>query len=163
MPTRGICAHRGASDTHPENTLAAFHEAVRLGAHMIEFDVALSKDGKLVLTHDTTVDRTTNGKGPISQLTLEELKSLDAGSWKGDRFKGQRIPTLDEALTVMPDNIWLNVHLKGDAKLAEKVSKYIVAHDRLHQAFLACSAEAARAAKRVDPRRTVSWPAVRLH
>jgi glycerophosphoryl diester phosphodiesterase len=78
MPSRGICAHRGASDTHPENTLAAFREAIRLGVHMIEFDVALSKDGQLVLMHDTTVDRTTDGDGPVSELTLAELKKLDA-------------------------------------------------------------------------------------
>ena len=78
MPSRGICAHRGASDTHPENTLAAFREAIRLGVHMIEFDVALSKDGQLVLMHDTTVDRTTHGNGPVSELTLAELKKLDA-------------------------------------------------------------------------------------
>ena len=152
MPARGICAHRGASDTHPENTLAAFHEAIRLGAQMIEFDVALSKDGKLVLMHDATVDRTTNGAGPVSQLTLDELKRLDAGGWKDDRFKGQRIPTFDEALAVMPDNMWLNVHLKGEAKLAEAVTKSIGANDRLHQAFLACGADAAHAAKRVEPR-----------
>jgi len=152
MPTCGICAHRGAMDTHPENTLAAFHEAIRLGAQMIEFDVALSKDGKLVLMHDATVDRTTNGNGLVSQLTLEELKKLDAGGWKNGQFKGERIPTFDEALAVMPDNMWLNVHLKGEAKLAEEVAKSIVANDRLHQAFLACGADAARAAKRVEPR-----------
>ena len=152
MPSRGICAHRGASHTHPENTLAAFHEAIRLGAHMIEFDVALSKDGQLVLMHDATVDRTTDGKGFVSDLTLSELQKLDAGSWKDSRFKGQRVPTLDEALAIMPDNIWLNVHLKGQAKLAEDVTERIVAHSRLHQACLACGADAARAAKRVDAR-----------
>lgn len=152
MPARGVCAHRGASETHPENTLAAFHEAIRLGVQMIEFDVAFSKDGKLVLMHDATVDRTTNGKGPVSQLTLEELKKLDAVSWKHARFKNQRIPTLEEALAVMPDNLWLNVHLKGDAKLAEAVAKTIRDSDRLHQAFLACGGAAAQAAKRVEPR-----------
>ena len=152
MPNRGICAHRGASETHPENTLQAFHEAVRLGVQMIEFDVTFSKDSKLVLMHDTTVDRTTNGTGPVSQLTLEQLKKLDAGSWKGEQFKGQRIPTFEEAMAVMPDNIWLNVHLKGGAKLAEAVTKSIVANNRLQQAFLACGADAAAAAKRVHPR-----------
>jgi alkaline phosphatase D len=152
MPRRGICAHRGASDTHPENTLAAFREAIRLGAHMIEFDVALSKDGQLVLMHDTTVDRTTDGSGPVSGLTLEELKKLDAGSWKNNRFKGERIPTLDEALAIMPDNMWLNVHLKGGAKLAEEVTKQIVAAERLHQSFLACGEAAAVAAKQIDKR-----------
>ncbi len=152
MPVRGVAAHRGASDTHPENTLAAFREAIRLGAQMIEFDVALSKDGRLVLMHDATVDRTTNGRGPVSELTLAEVKRLDAGSWKDSQFKNERVPTLDEALAIMPDNLWLNVHLKGGAHLAEKVTERIVASERLHQAFLACRAEAARAAKRVDSR-----------
>lgn len=152
MPARGICAHRGASDTHPENTLAAFREAIRLGTHMIEFDVALTKDGHLVLMHDSTVDRTTNGEGPVSELTLAELQTLDAGLWKADQYKNERIPTLDESLQMMPENIWLNVHLKGGADLAEKVTQSIVVNERLHQAFLACGAEAARAATIVDPR-----------
>ncbi|MEM7478002.1 MAG: glycerophosphodiester phosphodiesterase family protein [Planctomycetota bacterium] len=152
MPVRGICAHRGASDTHPENTLVAFREAIRLGAHMIEFDVALTKDEKLVLLHDSTLDRTTDGRGPVSALTLSELKELDAGSWKNDRYKDERIPTLDEALAIMPDNIWLNVHLKGNEKLAEEVTKRIVATERLHQSFLACGQNAASAAKTADSR-----------
>jgi len=80
LPGRGICAHRGAKDTHPENTLAAFREAIRLGAHMIELDASPSKDGELIVMHDLTVDRTTDGSGKISELTLAELKSLDAGA-----------------------------------------------------------------------------------
>ena len=156
MPERGICAHRGASDTHPENTLAAFREAIRLGAAMIEFDVALSADGKLVLMHDSTLDRTTNGTGPVSARTLEQLKTLDAGSWKAKRFAGTKVPTLDEALSMMPENIWLNVHLKEDTatreKLAADVTARIVAQGRLHQAFLACRSVATAAARRADPR-----------
>ena len=152
MPVRGICAHRGASNTHPENTLAAFREAVRLGAQMIELDVALSQDAQLVLMHDATVDRTTNGKGRVSELTLAELQELDAGSWKGDRFKNERVPTLDEVLAIMPENIWLNVHLKGGIELAEQVAQRIVANGRLNQTFLACGVEATLAAKRVEPK-----------
>lgn len=152
MPKRGVCAHRGASDTHPENTLAAFREAIRLGTHMIEFDVAFSRDKKLVLLHDSTVNRTTDGTGALSSLTLKALKQLDAGTWKHKRFAGERIPTLDEALAMMPQNIWLNVHLKGNAELAQAVTERIVATGRLHQAFLACGNDAARAAKKVDAR-----------
>ncbi|QDU46632.1 Glycerophosphoryl diester phosphodiesterase [Symmachiella dynata] len=150
MPKRGICAHRGASNTHPENTLAAFREAIRLGAQMIEFDVALTKDGQLVLMHDPKLDRTTDGSGPVGDYTMAELKKLDAGSWKSAEFAGERIPTLDEALEVMPENIWLNVHLKGNAELAEKTTQRIIAHQRQHQAFLACNKKAAEAARRVD-------------
>ncbi len=150
MPQRGICAHRGAMDTHPENTVAAFREAVRLGVHMIEFDVRLTKDGKLVILHDKTVDRTTNGHGAVKDKTLEEIKKLDAGSWKSAIFKDERIPTLREALAVMPLNIWLNVHLKGDRRLGAAVTKVLYEEARLEQAFLACGAEAARGAKKVN-------------
>ena len=119
MPDRGICAHRGASDTHPENTLAAFREAIMLGAQMIEFDVALTKDNHAILMHDATVDRTTNGKGRVADLTFAEIRKLDAGKWKNSKYSGERVPTLREALDMMPENIWLNVHLKGDAQLAK--------------------------------------------
>ncbi len=74
-----IYAHRGSSGTHPENTLPAFAEAVRVGADGIELDVHLSKDGYLIVMHDEEVDRTTNGKGLIREKTLEELKKLNAG------------------------------------------------------------------------------------
>ena len=152
MPPRGVCAHRGASDTHPENTIAAFREAIRLGAQMIEFDVATTKDGKLVLMHDRTIDRTTNGSGRPEEWLLVDLKKLDAGSWKNSRFEGEQIPTLGEALDFMPRNIWLNVHLKSGVNLAEKTARLIASKNRLHQAFLACGADAATAAKAAEPR-----------
>lgn len=150
LPKRGICAHRGASDTHPENTLTAFREAIMLGAQMIEFDVALTKDGSLVLMHDATVDRTTDGSGTVADLTLEEIRKLDAGSWKHKKFKGEKVPTLREMLDMMPENIWLNVHLKGGPELAKKTAQAIVDADRLHQCFLACGKEAAAAAKKIS-------------
>ena len=151
MPQRGISAHRGASTTHPENTLAAFREAIRLGAHQIELDVCLTRDGHLVIMHDATVDRTTNGSGPVAALTLEEIKKLDAGSWKGELFAGQRVPTLAEALEIMPRNTWLNLHLKSGAAVGTGVAKEVVRQGRLHQAFLAADHQAADAARRVDP------------
>lgn len=150
MPSRGICAHRGASTSHPENTVASLKEAIRLGVHMIEIDVALTKDKQLVLLHDSTLDRTTNGSGPISELTLAEAKELDAGSFKGPQFKNERIPTLQEALDLMPENIWLNVHLKGGEELAIESTKVIAASKRLHQCFLACGEAAAKAAREVN-------------
>ncbi len=150
MPDRGICAHRGAMDTHPENTLAAFKEAVRLGAHMIEFDVRMSLDGHLLILHDETVDRTSNGQGKISELSLDEVKQLDAGSWKAEKFSGETIPTFQEALAVMPENIWLNVHIKGGEELGEKLARTIVDEKRVHQTFLACGSEAARGAKKIS-------------
>ncbi len=151
MPDRGICAHRGANETHPENTLAAFKEAIRLGAHMIEFDVRMTKDEKLVIMHDKTVDRTTNGSGAVSDLTLEEIKKLDAGSWKSKKFTGEKIPTFKEALAVMPLNIWLNIHLKGGEKLGEATARVLLAEGRIHQGVIACEANAARGVKKVNP------------
>jgi len=150
MPERGICAHRGAMDTHPENTLAAFRQALRLGAHMIELDVRMTKDNHLVILHDETVDRTTNGKGKISELTIIEVKRLDAGSWKSEEFAGENIPTLKEALAVMPQNIWLNIHIKGGKESGGMVARVIVDENRVHQAFLACGSDAAKGAKEVS-------------
>jgi glycerophosphoryl diester phosphodiesterase len=137
-------------DTHPENTLAAFREALRLGVHMIELDVRLTRDGHLVILHDETVDRTTDGQGKISEMTLDEATDLDAGSWKSDAFAGERIPRLQEALAIMPDHIWLNIHLKGGRILGEKVARVIVEENRLHQAFLACGTDAASGAKGIS-------------
>ncbi|EON76456.1 Glycerophosphoryl diester phosphodiesterase [Lunatimonas lonarensis] len=143
LPLRGLCAHRGAMGTFPENTLPAFAEAIRLGAEMIEFDVQLTKDGSLVVMHDATVDRTTNGSGKVSDLTLEQIRSLDAGSWMGERFKGIQVPELHEVLAIMPRDIWLNIHLKGGEELGRRVAQVVLASSRVHQAVLAVE-EAAR-------------------
>lgn len=151
MPRRGVCAHRGAMSTFPENTIPAFMEAVRLGAQMIEFDVQLTTDGALVLMHDATVDRTTNGKGRIADLTLAEVMKLDAGEKMNKLFQGTRIPTFEEALAVFPRNVWLNCHLKGGAALGEATARVIAKAGRKHQAFLAATAEAAKAARAAVP------------
>ena len=151
MPERGLCAHRGVSDTHPENTIAAFEEAIRLGAHMIEFDVQFTKDKKMVVIHDYSVDRTTNGKGKVADLTFAEVRALDAGNWKNAKFAGAQVPTLREALAVMPQNIWLNVHLKGGREMGAEVAKAIKESGRLHQAFMACGNDAAKAAREIAP------------
>ena len=78
-----VAAHRGWSKKYPENTLLAFKEAIALGVDQLETDVHMTKDGELVLIHDKTVDRTTNGTGAVKDMTLEQLKALDAGGWKG--------------------------------------------------------------------------------
>ena len=93
-----MIAHRGASGYAPENTLAAFRRAVALGATFIETDLQLSRDARFVAIHDETLDRTTNGKGKVHDLTLADLRQLDAGSWFGSEFGGERIPTLEEIL-----------------------------------------------------------------
>ena len=97
-------AHRGASAEAPENTVAAFDEAIRLGARAVEMDVRLCKDGIPVILHDPMVDRTTNGTGAVADLTRLDLLRLDAGSWKHPRFAGTRIPLLTEALQAISDD-----------------------------------------------------------
>jgi glycerophosphoryl diester phosphodiesterase len=107
-------AHRGASGTFPENTLSAFRAAIDAGADMCELDVQLTRDGAVVVIHDDTVERTTDGNGEVAKLTLEELKRLDAGAkFKGGAIKGERIPTLDEVFDVTAGKCGLNIELKA--------------------------------------------------
>ncbi len=151
LPAHGLCAHRGAMNTHPENTIASFKAAVEAGAQMIELDVWLTKDNKMVVIHDATVDRTTNGSGKIVNLSLSEIKKLDAGSWKSPEFKGEKIPTFEEALSAIPRNIWINVHIKGEDETPVLAALLLQKENRLHQAFLACKVAAAERTKKVVP------------
>lgn len=91
-----VAAHRGWSEKYPENTMEAFEAAIAIGVDQIELDVRVTKDNELVIIHDATVDRTTNGTGLVCEKTLAELKELDAGSHKGEEFKGCKIPTFIE-------------------------------------------------------------------
>ncbi len=110
-----VIAHRGFSGRAPENTMAAFKKAMEIGSDAIEFDVRFTGDGRLVVFHDDTLERTTNGKGKAATLTFEELKRLDAGSWFGSIFAGERIPGLTEVLEATRGRILLNIELKkGD-------------------------------------------------
>ena len=93
-----VIAHRGASGHAPENTLAAFQRAVELGAQFIETDLHLTRDARFVAIHDDVVQRTTNGKGRVRDLTLNELRELDAGKWFDRDFSGEKVPTLEEVL-----------------------------------------------------------------
>ncbi|MCM3722946.1 glycerophosphodiester phosphodiesterase [Solibacillus isronensis] len=106
-------AHRGATAYAPENTIAAFDLAVDMKADYIEIDVQRSKDGELVLIHDTTVDRTTDGTGKVGDLTFKQLRSLDAGSWKGEQFTGEPIPTFEEVLDLYRGKVGILIELKA--------------------------------------------------
>lgn len=109
-----ILAHRGTSLTAPENTLPAFEAAVKQGLAGIELDVQMSKDGHLIVIHDERVDRTTNGKGLVKDMTLEEIKSLDAGSWFAEKYVGVKIPVLEEVLEIVGNReSILNIELKS--------------------------------------------------
>lgn len=124
-------AHRGASGYAPENTLAAFDKAVEMQADYIEIDVQLSKDDLPVVIHDDTLDRTTNGTGNVSAYTLEELRSLDAGSWFDKKYAGEKIPSLNEVLEMYGEKINILIELKSpelypgvEEKVAEALAKY---------------------------------------
>lgn len=110
-----VMAHRGFSGIAPENTLAAFQRAIQIGSDFIELDVRFSRDGKLVVFHDDTLERTTNGRGKVAAFSLSELKKLDAGSWFGLSFSDEKIPTLSEVLHLARGRILVNIELKkGD-------------------------------------------------
>lgn len=121
-----LVAHRGSSGDAPENTFVAFDLAVTQEADAIELDLRLTRDGVPVAIHDSTLERTTNGSGPVAGATLAEIRGLDAGSWFGVRFAGQCVPTLEEVLRRYHGRIFLKLELKaspqGDEGLAERVA-----------------------------------------
>lgn len=111
-----VAAHRGYKAKFPENTLTSFEEAIKIGVDMIEFDLNLTKDKRLVVIHDQTVDRTTNGEGFVRDFTLKEIKELDAGSWFSEEYRNKKlqIPTLEELLSFVSGNkeLLFNVEIK---------------------------------------------------
>jgi glycerophosphoryl diester phosphodiesterase len=110
-----IIAHRGASGTAPENTLAAFRAAAAVGATWVEFDVSLTSDGRAVVFHDDTLERTTDGHGVLAETSFEILQHLDAGSWFGAAFAGEMVPTLEEVLETLASlSLGFNMEIKPD-------------------------------------------------
>jgi glycerophosphoryl diester phosphodiesterase len=144
-------AHRGDSKAAPENTIAAIESAVRKGAHQIEFDVKFTADRHLVLMHDTTVNRTTNGQGRVADLSFAQIRALDAGSWFSPRFAGVRVPAFEEALAAIPPGIVCNIHLSDTPLLAEAVTRVIVEMGRLADCVLATTPAQAAEARRIAP------------
>jgi glycerophosphoryl diester phosphodiesterase len=108
-----LIGHRGAAAYAPENTLDSIHTAADMGLEWIECDVKLTSDGVPILFHDDTLDRTTNGAGPVSQASLERIRSLDVGSWYGESFGQALVPTLEEAISVLIERgLGLNLEIK---------------------------------------------------
>jgi glycerophosphoryl diester phosphodiesterase len=121
-----LIAHRGGSLEAPENTMAAFRYAIDLGMKFIELDVQMSSDGELVVIHDETVDRTTDGHGAVGNHTFEELRKLDAGSHFGAQFAGERIPTLREVLELCTDaGVGVVVEIKSPELYVGMVEKTV--------------------------------------
>jgi glycerophosphoryl diester phosphodiesterase len=116
-----VIGHRGAAGHAPENTLASFGTAAELGARWVEFDVRLTKDGSVVVFHDDTLERTTDGRGRVSDTTLTQVGKLDAGRWFGGRFAGERVPTLEDALKALERlRLGANIELKSDSDPARE-------------------------------------------
>lgn len=107
-----VAAHRGWSSAYPENTMLAFRRALDLNVDQLETDVRCTKDGELVLMHDKDVDRTTDGSGLVKDMTLAEIKALDAGVKKGEAFRGERVPTLREWLELIKDHPTLTIDVE---------------------------------------------------
>lgn len=108
-----VFGHRGAMADAPQNSMASFQLAMEQGADGVELDVHLSQDGHIVVVHDFSVEATTDGRGEVSDLTVAELKQLDAGGWFADKFAGERIPTLDEVFDNFANKLYFNVELKS--------------------------------------------------
>ena len=137
-------AHRGASAYEPENTIRSFERAIGMKAEMIEFDVRQALDGRLVVIHDAKVDRTTDGRGPVSEKTLSELKELDAG-------QGERIPTFEEALDACAGRAKLVIELKENG-IEERVLREINARGLREDVFIVSfNASRLRLVKALDP------------
>ena len=149
-----VCAHRGASGTHPENTIAAFRQALDIGCEMIEFDLRVSADGEVVVIHDADADRTTDGKGHVADLTLDQLRALDAGSWHGTAFSGERIPTLVEVLDFAPPGTEFNIHVKegpGHRDILATLDSALRARSRFQSAYVSGSDELVAEARALHP------------
>ena len=122
-----IIAHRGSSGHAPENTMSAFQKALEQGADGIETDVHLSKDNHLIICHDERVDRTTDGKGLIKDMTVRELMKLDAGSWYHKDYTGERIPVLEELFDFLKDkNVLLDIELKNGIISYENIENKLI-------------------------------------
>ena len=152
-PRRSIAAisHRGEHLHHPENTLPAFEEATRVGSDFFELDVRTTADGKLVLSHDASVDRCTNGKGKVAEMTLEQVQALDAGIKMGPQFAGTKVPLFGQALDLARgSNIGIYVDVKN-ASAADLVS-HIDGHGMTDRVVIYCGLSLAQQIQKLNPK-----------
>jgi glycerophosphoryl diester phosphodiesterase len=143
-------SHRGEHLVRPENTLPAFQEAIRVGADFFEVDVRTTQDGKLVLSHDATVDRCTNGTGKVADMTFEQVETFDAGIKRGPEFAGTKVPTFDQALDLARGKIGVYVDVKN-ASAADLVS-HIDGHGMTDNVVIYCGLALAKAILALNPR-----------
>lgn len=137
FPRPVIFAHRGDCAHAPENTLPSFQQALQKGADGVELDAKLTADGHVVVIHDSTVDRTTDGKGRVAALALEGIRKLDAGRWFNDKFSGTKIPLLEEVFETVGRDKLINIELTNYSSprdgLVVKVSELIKRHGNQEQ------------------------------
>jgi glycerophosphoryl diester phosphodiesterase len=140
FPRPIILAHRGDKLHAPENTLPAFEQAIQKGADGVELDVKLTADGHVIVFHDSTVDRVTDGEGRISALTLDAIRKLDAGKWFDKKFSGTKIPLLEEVFETLGRDKLINIELKNYSSpfndLVSKVCELIKRHNNQGQILL---------------------------
>lgn len=152
-PALEIIAHRGASHDAPENTLASVHLAWEVGADAVEIDVMLSRDGHVVVFHDTTTGRIAGDEHAVRDLSLDELRLLDVGRWKGDHFAGERIATLAEVLETIPEGKRVFVEIKCGLEIIPSLERTVRESSRKPEqvVIIAFDRDVAAAAKRVLP------------
>ena len=121
-----IIAHRGAKAHAPENTMSSFQLAVESKADGVEFDIKLTKDGQIIIIHDLTVDRTTDGKGKVEDFSLSELQKLDAGKFFSEKFAGEPIPLLSDVLKNLPSHFIINIEITNYGSLLDGLAKKAV-------------------------------------
>jgi glycerophosphoryl diester phosphodiesterase len=150
--TRSVVAisHRGEHLQRPENTIPAFQEAIRVGADFIEVDVQTTSDGKLVLSHDATVDRCTNGQGKVSEMTFDQIEALDAGIKKGAEFTGTKVPTFDQALDLARGKIGIYVDVKNAS--AQDLVTHIDGHGMTDHVVIYCKAALCKQIQDMNPK-----------
>lgn len=166
-----IIAHRGASGYAPENTMAAFRRAAEMGATEVETDVAFTRDGRLLLFHDETLERTTNGSGLPEDHTLAELLELDAGSWHDPKlawdrdYAGEKLITLEQLLDAFGPTLTYHIELKKPVPgLPEAVVAALQARGLADRTFLFSIEDEAglKRAKQMEPRLRIAWAPERL-
>lgn len=130
-----IVAHRGSAGEAPENTLAAFKLALEQKCDAVELDIHLSKDNQLVVCHDSTIDRTTDRTGAIREMTVQELKEADAGSWFDAKYAGERLPLLGEVLDILPESILINIEVKHsyDGEIEPVLIDFLRKHNAINR------------------------------
>lgn len=138
---RVVAGHRGAKDLFPENTLLSFEKAIEMGVDMLEMDINVTRDGELIVMHDLTVDRTTDGSGTIREMSLSQIKTLDAGIRFAPEFKGLSVPTFAEFCQLMTQHkdILLNVEIKDKTEeCVDKTIALLARHGLVERCVFTC-------------------------